>query len=219
MIYLASQSPQRAALLKRTTAPFTVVASSGDEETVTGLPAPALAVERARIKARGAVLKPPIPGESVVVSADTVVALGNELIGKPADRTDAMRILSALSGSTHHVFTGTCVIAVAPDSTLGTEAVSVAMAKVTMRRMTPEEIRAYVDSGESDGRAGAYAIQESGDRFIADLAGGWDTVVGLNLAAVVRLYREALDRVFPGIVPIIGRPNRSGAFPAIGGQP
>ena len=64
--------------------------------------------------------------------------------------------------------------------------------------MTPEEIRAYVASGESDGRAGGYAIQETGDRFVADLQGDWDTVVGLNVAMTLRLYRECLDEGIGG---------------------
>jgi len=70
-----------------------------------------------------------------------------------------------------------------------------------MRPLTEEEIDAYVNSGESDGRAGAYAIQEHGDRFVTELEGSWDTVVGLNLAIVARLYRECTDHPLPGYTP------------------
>jgi septum formation protein len=73
------------------------------------------------------------------------------------------------------------------------EASRIAMTRVTMRSMSPQDIEAYVASGESDGRAGAYAIQETGDRFVAELQGSWDTVVGLNVAMSARLYLECTE--------------------------
>jgi septum formation protein len=138
---------------------------------------------------------------AVVIAADTVVALGSELFGKPGDRADARRILGRLSGTTHAVSTGHCCAVMAPDGAITLQAARIAVARVTMRPLTAAEISAYVDSGESDGRAGAYAIQEHGDRFVTELEGSWDTVVGLNLAMVARLYRECTDQPLPGYTP------------------
>lgn len=190
VLYLASRSPQRAMLLARAGIAFAVVDSTCDEETVSFADPQRLALERARAKAAGAVLntdqlahKP-----AVVLGADTVVALGAQIFGKPGDRADAVRILGLLQNSMHTVYTGHCCRRV--DAGNQREATGVAMTRVTMRPMSRQEIEAYVASGESDGRAGAYAIQESGDRFVANIAGGWDTVVGLTVAMTARLYRE-----------------------------
>ena len=123
----------------------------------------------------------------VILGADTVVALNGAMIGKPADRDDAKNILMQLAGTTHTIATAQCCL----DATDRTrEAIAVALARVTMRAMTMDEITAYVESGESDGRAGAYAIQESGDQYVVDLQGEFDTVVGLNIAAVQRIMAE-----------------------------
>jgi septum formation protein len=202
VIYLASQSPQRAMLLTRARIPFTAVPSRCDEEAIRLPSPPLLALERARCKAHGAQLTPAqLAGGAVVIAADTVVALGAEVFGKPADRADARRILGRLSGTTHVVSSGHCCAVFGPDGSITTQSARIAVAKVTMRPLTPAEIEAYVASGESDGRAGAYAIQEQGDRFVAELEGSWDTVVGLNLALVARLYRECTDQPLPGHTP------------------
>jgi septum formation protein len=180
-----------------------VVESRCDEEAIR-LPNPqALALERARAKAGGAVLSAAQleTAPLVVIGADTVVAMGSTVFGKPRDRTDAKRILSQLSGTTHAVFTGHACVVVGRDGATVTQAARLAVARITMRPLTPAEIDAYVDSGESDGRAGAYAIQEQGDRFVTELEGSWDTVVGLNLAMVAKLYRECTDMPLPGYAP------------------
>jgi septum formation protein len=188
VIYLASQSPQRAQLLEQAGLRFQVVPSTGDEERVQ-LPHPqALALERARVKAEGAQVPPGADG--VILAADTVVAVGGRLYGKPTDDADAARILTALSGTTHHVITGHCCLRVCADGSRGPAACGVAMAAVTMRQLVPEEIQAYLATGEHRGRAGAYAMQESGDRFVVDVQGAKGTVIGLTLDTVQRLYRE-----------------------------
>jgi septum formation protein len=189
-------------LLARARIPFTVVPSRCDEEAIRFPQPQLLALERARGKALGAVLEPASRAQAAVaIAADTVVALGQEVFGSPTDRADARRILGRLGGTTHAVYTGHCCAVFAPDGTVTTQAARIAVAKVTMRPLTPAEVAAYVDSGESDGRAGAYAIQEHGDRFVTELEGSWDTVVGLNLAMVARLYRECTDQPLPGGTP------------------
>ena len=194
MIYLASRSPQRSMLLEQARVAFTVVESHGDEETVR-LPHPhALALERARVKALGAQLPPGADG--VILGADTVVSVGNEIFNKPADEADALRMLGRLAGTTHTVVTGHCCIRVTAAGH-GTVACAIALAKVTMRPLAIDDLKAYVASGEWRDRAGGYAIQERGDRFIIDVQGEWSTVVGLSVPTVSRLYRELTDQALP----------------------
>jgi septum formation protein len=180
-------------LLRRAGITFTVVDSACDEESVSFPNPQVLALERARAKAKGAVLtgeqRDVVP--AVVLGADTVVALGSQVFGKPKDRADAAAMLGQLQGTTHTVYTGHCCVRV--DAGHDGEAARIAMTRVTMKPMSPGEIEAYVASGESDGRAGAYAIQETGDRFVAELQGGWDTVVGLNIAMCARLFMECTE--------------------------
>ena len=190
VIYLASQSPQRAMLLERAGVPFAVVASSGDEETVISDRPQLLALDRAMVKARGAAV--PAHATGVILGADTVVSLGMTIYGKPTDDADAARILGALQGTTHTVLTGHHLIRVV-NGVVSTEASGISLARVTMRSLSAEDIRAYLATGEHRGRAGAYAIQETGDRFVVDLQGSWGTVVGLSVSTVAKLYRELTD--------------------------
>ncbi len=182
MIYLASQSPQRRALLEAADIPFTICVSSCDEEAIQISHPQALAMERAYCKAKAA--RAALPEGAVVLGADTVVALDGAILGKPKDRADAVAILTCLQGTTHTVITAHSV------QQGEVHAQALCLARITMRPMQPDEIRAYVESGESDGRAGAYAIQENGDQFVIDREGDFDTVVGLNVATVRRLYAE-----------------------------
>jgi len=212
VIFLASQSPQRTMLLNRSGVPHVVVPSRCDEERITSPAAQILAIDRAVAKAQGAELgsydrSPPC----VVLGADTVVALGREIIGKPRDRADAAAILGRLQGTTHSVITGHCCLLLNQAGAVIKEARGLAIAKVTMRQMSADEIAAYVATGESDGRAGAYAIQESADRYVVDVEGGFDTVVGLHIDTLARLYRELIDIPLPGYIPTKG--PGSGKYP------
>ena len=199
-------------LLNRAGVPHVVVPSRCDEERITSPAAQILAIERAAAKAQGAELgaydrSPPC----IVLGADTVVALGREIIGKPRDRVDATAILGRLQGTTHTVITGHCCQLLDTAGAVIKEARGLAIAKVTMRQMSADEIAAYVASGESDGRCGAYAIQESADRYVVDVEGGFDTVVGLHIDTLARLYRELIDIPLPGYIPTKG--PGSGKYP------
>lgn len=178
VLYLASKSPQRAMLLTSAGIPFTAVASACDEDAIAAADPAALALARARGKAAGAV---GVPAGGSVLGADTVVALGDEVLGSPATHAQAAAFLARLSGTRHRVHTGHCL------RRGGVERCELASAEVEMRRLTPEEIRAYAASGEGLGKAGGYAIQAEADRFARITAGAWDTVVGLHVAAVRRL--------------------------------
>jgi septum formation protein len=133
-----------------------------------------------------------------VVGADTLVASGGKVIGKPLDRADAVAILAGLSGTRHCVISGVCVLAFsAEQSGDARQLVPLEFAAetwVTMRRMSAREIAAYVDSGQSDGKAGAYAIQENGDRFVERIEGSFLNVVGFPLERFQAELPAALKR-------------------------
>jgi septum formation protein len=121
----------------------------------------------------------------LVLGADTVVELGGRIIGKPADAADARRILSELSGSEHAVLTGLALV----DLDGGRRMLAHDVTRVRMRRLAPEEIAAYVASGEALGKAGAYALQETGDRYVEQLVGSVTNVVGLPMELLERMIK------------------------------
>ena len=190
MLYLASQSPQRATLLARAAVVFTVISSSCDEETIQSPIPQALAIERARAKARGA----SVPPGSIVLGADTVVALGREILGSPADPGGVAVMLGKLSGTTHQVMTAHCLWRAGSE----VEAVALTTARVTMRPLSPQEITDYAATGEGVGKAGGYAIQARADRFVVEVQGAMETVVGLHVPTVAKLWREVADGSLPG---------------------
>jgi septum formation protein len=184
MLVLASGSPRRRALLTQAGIPFRVeVPEVAEEAPERGDPG-AVAEENARRKA--AAVEGP-----VVLGADTVVALGDVLLGKPRDAAHARKLLRTLSGTTHSVVTG---VALRSRGKMRSRAVET---RVTMRDLTDEEIEGYVSSGEWEGKAGGYAIQETAAGFVTACEGPLDNVVGLPVDAVRALLREAgvdLDR-------------------------
>jgi septum formation protein len=126
------------------------------------------------------------PDPLVVLGADTIVVLGDEVLGKPVDETDAARMLRLLSGRTHDVITG---VAVATSSGLR---VTAETTRVTMDPISEEEIREYVASGEPMDKAGAYAIQGLAGRWIPRIEGCYFNVVGLPLATVKKMLNKQL---------------------------
>jgi len=120
---------------------------------------------------------------SVILAADTVVARSSQIFGKPADREEARRILLSLAGTTHDVITGVTVLE--PHS--GRRVITMGRTMVTMRRMSPRELEEYLESGEWRDKAGAYGIQDVGDRFIQRVEGSFSNVVGLPMELVSSL--------------------------------
>lgn len=180
-LVLASASPRRAELL--TLAGFRFVADPADvDETEHPGERPEDYVLRvARDKAR--VVAARHPGW-LVLAADTTVVAGGEILAKPADEADAVRMLELLSGTVHDVWTGVVV------SGSGREVEERVLTRVHLRTMTPEEIRWYVATGEPMGKAGAYGIQGRAARFIERIEGSWSNVVGLPVATVDRLLKK-----------------------------
>ncbi len=198
-LILASASPRRRELLARAGYRFEVSPPEGDGPAGSASTAAETAVERARAKARA--VAPRFPGR-VVLAADTVVVLDGDIIGKPKDAEDARRILRRLRGTRHSVVTGV-VVHLGDMERAATEATT-----VVMRAVADEEIDAYVATGEALGKAGAYAVQERGDRFIERLQGSYTNVVGLPMELVSRMLAEA------GITPAGGGTRVGGVVAA-----
>lgn len=190
-LILATVSPRRRKIFEDAGYRFDAAVPGDAEDTVVSAETPErLAIEKARAKARAvaAGLKGPFP--AIVVGADTLVAARGKVIGKPLDRADAVAILSSLSGTRHCVISGVYAIPVfASDGDTDGRVVKPVLRAlefaestwVTMRRVSAAEIAEYVDSGQSDGKAGAYAIQENGDKFVEKIEGSFLNVVGFPL--------------------------------------
>ena len=187
-LVLASASPRRRDILDKAGYIFECEDPGEVENAIVAAPTPeALAIAKARAKAMevAARIRPPLP--ALVVGVDTLVALGDEVIGKPLDRLDAVSILSRLSRARHRVISGVCLLWIGELGTLAAPLLDSASTWVTMRAMSLAEIEAYVATGQSDGKAGAYAIQESGDQFVKELDGSLLNVVGMPLELFERL--------------------------------
>lgn len=137
-----------------------------------------MAIENAYRKAAAVAAQEP---ERLVLGVDTVVALGPRLFGKPRDRAAARDMLSVLAGRRHAVIGGVCLIAGGRARTLA------ATTEVQFRPLAPGEVERYLDTGEWEGRAGGYAIQERGALLVAEIAGDYLNVVGLPVAAIMGL--------------------------------
>jgi septum formation protein len=191
---LASVSPRRKKIFADAVGRFETADPGNIEEAITSAETPEqLAIAKARAKAEAVAADLAGPYPALVLGADTLVAAQGKVIGKPLDRADAAAILSGLSGTRHCVISGVCAILV--ESAVKHVVLEFAeQTWVTMRRMSAAEIAAYVASGQSDGKAGAYAIQENGDRFVEKLEGSFLNVVGFPLERFQAELPAALKR-------------------------
>lgn len=181
-LLLASRSPQRRAILKQLGIPFDVVEPHYEEVTPPRLSdATEIVREHAQGKARSVAA---VAGERPVLGVDTEVVLEGEIFGKPADATEAERMLEELSGKTHVVMSGLCLL------TPGWEVVAHEGTRVTFRELTPRDLATYVETGEWEGRAGAYAIQGRGAALVRSIEGDYLNVVGLPASCLVRLLAD-----------------------------
>jgi len=172
---LASSSPRRSDLLNQIGLDFEVIPSRFDESQVNASDPVELVRTLAREKA-GTVASE-VEGEAVVLGADTIVLLDDEILGKPRDEAEARSMLGRLAGRTHRVLTGVALIR-RPNGPILVEHEETA---VTMRNLTPGQIAAYVASGEPMDKAGAYAVQGLGSVLVERLQGDYFNVVGLPL--------------------------------------
>jgi len=176
VLTLASTSPQRRAILDQLRIPFEAVVPQYVENDPAGIESRELVRRHAEGKARS-VHQP----EAVTLGVDTEVVLDDRVYGKPLDRDDAEHMLKELSGRTHTVVSGLCLLGD------GFEIVQHELTDVTFRLLGPELVDLYLESGEWQGRAGAYAIQGLGGRLVERIKGDYLNVVGLPGALLVSL--------------------------------
>ena len=181
-LILASASPRRRELLQRIVPNFTVEPTDMDESAADLLPArqrPAfLAREKATLISRRH------PGE-LVLGCDTGVILDDQMLGKPADYTEACAMLKALSGRTHEVITGCCLAQNGLTWCFST------VTRVTFYPLSPQQIANYAATSEPYDKAGGYGIQGAGSVFVRSIAGDYYNVVGLPVSALARVLRRA----------------------------
>ena len=185
-IVLASASPRRQELLKNAGISFVVRPANIDEVQDTGEGSLHFAERMARDKARAIYASDP---ESVVLGADTIVVARDQVLGKPTDAADAVRMLRLLCNRQHFVITSVCLLGTDSE---GTEFEDVRSEKTAVHfaALTDAEIRDYVATGEPMDKAGAYAIQGGASRWISKIEGDYNNVVGLPVDLVRRMLRE-----------------------------
>jgi len=186
-LILASHSPRRRNLLRQAGYRFAVRPPPVGEGGVPPRgPAGAYVESLAYLKAQAAIDAHGLTA-GLVLGADTVVELDGRLLGKPADPDDARRILGRLSGTRHRVLTGLALV----DLSRGRRLLAHAVTRVRMAEMSPEVIDAYVASGEALGKAGAYAVQETGEEYVEAMDGSLTNVVGLPMELLERMLKAA----------------------------
>jgi septum formation protein len=190
MLVLASASPRRQELLRNAGIPFVAQSTSIPEVPQPGEAPRAFAERMAREKALAVFRRRP---NDFVLGADTIVIVDAEILGKPRDRADAVRMLRLLSGRKHQVTTGVCLLGLRPrdeNGKIGFEDVKSETTLVTMDPLGEEDIHGYVSTGEPMDKAGAYAIQGRASRWISRIEGDYFNVVGLPVSLVYKMLRE-----------------------------
>jgi septum formation protein len=180
-LILATTSPRRAELLRACGFEFTQT-SPHAEEVKNGEPHDIVRVN-ARLKARAAAAELEEANEAdgaLILAADTIVVLDGVIFGKPADSGNAYEMLCSLSGRTHEVHTGVCLL----DPKTGIVSSEDSVTRVTFARLAPSEIRRYIETGDPLDKAGAYGIQGMARMFVERVEGSWDSVMGLPTALI-----------------------------------
>jgi len=176
-LLLASSSPRRIALLQALGIDFTAVASDVEERKL-DIPPKQLVEHWAKEKALAVARRFP---SSWVLAADTIVTLDDLVLGKPHDRREAIKMLKLLSGRSHEVITGMCLV----NRKMEHFQLQTVHSTVRIRALSSEEIEAYVSTGEPLDKAGAYAVQGSGAFLVEAIHGSYTNVVGLPLCETV----------------------------------
>jgi septum formation protein len=181
-IILASNSPRRKDLLRQIGIDFSIDPADVDERVLPNeVPegyAVRVALDKARLAASRAVA-------GIVIAADTIVVVDDEILGKPVNASDAERMLRMLSGKVHRVITGLAVM----DAATGMTLTRTSITHVWFRRLAPQEIASYIATGEPLDKSGAYGIQERGALLVDKIDGCYFNVVGLPLSLLGELLR------------------------------
>lgn len=197
-IILASASPRRKELLEQIGLEFEICPAKG-EEIITKTVPQEVVMELSRQKAEEVAVMVTTynekhkeivtPSDILIIGADTVVAYGGQILGKPKDEQDAKRMLSMLSGNTHSVYTGVTLCLIDPNGRVG-EIVFYEKTDVTMFPITEEEMERYIATGEPFDKAGSYAIQGKSAIFIEKIEGDYNNVVGLPVTRIYQKLKE-----------------------------
>ena len=185
-IILASASPRRRELLAQIGLDFTVLPASGEEKITKQIPSEV--VEELSGRKAEAVAEQ-IP-DGIIIGADTVVCQDGEIMGKPKDEADALRMLRQLQGEMHSVFTGVTLIVKENGSVISKQTFS-QETRVYLYAMTDEEIQDYIATGEPMDKAGAYGAQGRGAVFVRGIDGDFFNVMGLPLCRLDSMLKEA----------------------------
>lgn len=194
-LVLASASPRRTELLRAAGIPFSVKAANVHEERITGESPTDYSERLARDKARAIWKRSQNRSNLFVLGADTIVLVNTQVLEKPVSEADAIRMLKQLSGRVHCVITSVCLIG--PRENGKFEDVRSEITRVCFQKLTDDEIRAYVSTGEPIDKAGGYAIQGIAGRWISRIEGCYFNVVGLPVSLVYRMLQEhsVLERI------------------------
>ncbi len=187
-LVLASQSPRRKELLEKAGFEFHTLTVEVSEILEKNLTLEASIMSLARKKSQAALDSPNLLNfkNFLLLTADTVVALESDVLGKPGDGAQAVEFLSRLSGKTHRVITAVCLVAEGSDNF----ATDFCSTTVHFRKLSSLEIQDYVASGEPMDKAGAYAIQGGARKFVTSIEGPLDNVIGLPVSLIEKLMRE-----------------------------
>lgn len=187
-LVLASASPRRREILESTGLRFRVAICDADESKVDKAIPPNLYVQELALIKAGEAAKLDL-GDSLIISADTIVYADGEIMGKPKDEADAVRMLKSLSGKSHSVFTGICV-------TRRRDLFSVCASvetEVFFKNLSDDEIMRYVKTGEPMDKAGAYGIQGKASVFVEKINGDFFNVVGLPVSKLYDILKNEFD--------------------------
>ncbi len=184
LFVLASKSPRRKELLQNIGIKAEIMPSNVDESVAEGLAPETMVEELSMLKATDVARS--LDRNTVVIGADTCVCVDGEIFGKPENSEDARRMLRALSGRSHEVYTGYCIV----NCKDGVAVSKCEKTKVFFRTLSEEEISSYIATNEPMDKAGAYGIQGKGSKFIERIEGDYFNVVGLPVCALTRLMHE-----------------------------
>ncbi len=182
-IYLASASPRRSKILSDAGFKFSVCPADINEN-ISSPSASMLVRELSLLKAAEAAKS--LRGRGLVIGADTVVAIGDKVLGKPLNKRHARLMLKLLSGRKHKVLTGVCVL----DLKTGAAIAKCEESAVYFKKLTNREIREYVDTNEPMDKAGSYAIQEKGGAFVESVSGNFDNIIGFPMKTFNEILQE-----------------------------
>lgn len=190
-IILASGSPRRRELLEAIGLDFKIMTADTDESSVSheGVPVGVYVQELALLKAADVAKLQLKNKKTLIIAADTVVTLDNEILGKPSDEEDAFDMLKRLSAREHEVYTGMCVMRISDGKTYCTSTAT----SVKFKELDDDTIRAYVKTGEPLDKAGAYGIQGKGAVLVEKIDGDYNNVVGMSTSVLADILKKEFD--------------------------